>query len=167
MVFGAAGNIGWGALCDWVTRRGYPDAIFRVFIPLLLFAPILLIPAFIIRMPEISIPGYMIASLVYTGFGPALAALQLAAPDHLRGRLTSIKLVATSIIGLGLGPVVAGLITDHVFASREMLGEAMAMTIFGASIVGALCLIAGRRGYLRALEAQNDPLTSSAVDLKC
>ena len=41
-----------------------------------------------------------------------------------------------------------------VCLSREMLGEAMVVSISGASVMGAICFLMGRKGYLRALEAE-------------
>lgn len=154
MVFGALGNIGWGALADAMSRRGHPDALYRLYIPLLLISPFIAIAAFVLKTPAVSLPAFCLSALVYNGFGPLLAALQLAAPDQLRGRLTGMKMVFTSVVGLGLGPVVAGFLTDAVFHDRAMLGHAMTISIFGASWIGAASMILGRGAYLRALQVQ-------------
>lgn len=156
MVFGALGNIGWGMMADYITRRGQRDALFRIYIPLMIVTPFLTILAFAFKVPAVSIPAFMLSALVYTGLGPAMAALQIAAPDKFRGRLTSLKLVVTSVIGLGLGPVIAGVVSDHVFRDRTMIGEAMVVAIFFASFLAAIFLAAARKGFLRALGEQLD-----------
>ena len=159
-ICGAVGNVAWGALVDHISRKGHGDGVFRLYIPMLLLAPPVTLLAFVVREPLLSLPAFGLASLVYMGFGPAMAAGQLASPDYLRGRITGLKAVATSTIGLGVGPVLAGLVTDQVFHDRAMLGPAMSVAIFGASLVGALSLALGRKGYLRALAAQEANLAA-------
>jgi MFS family permease len=151
---GGIGNLVWGSLAAFLGRRGIRDAIYRVFIGLLIVTPLLSIPAFVFKVPMLSIPAFALATMVYMGFSALDAALQLVTPPHLLGRITALKLVGTIAVGLGLGPVIPGFLTDHLFHNRLMLGYSMAITIFSASFLAAACLTLGRRAFVAALEKQ-------------
>jgi len=151
---GAIGNVIWGALADHLRRRGHPDAVYRVFIPMLIVSPPITIAAFLLKDLAISLPAFAITSLVYQGLGPAVAALQLATPSHLRGRLTGASALVSSLVGLGLGPVVAGFLTTDVFHDKQMLGLAMVISLFGGSLLAAAFFAVGRSAYRRAVTAE-------------
>jgi MFS family permease len=136
-----------------------------VFVPLLMVGPLVAAAAFMLDDPIVALPGFALTSMIYQGFGATAAALQLAAPAHLRGRLTATSSVVTSGIGLGLGPVVVGFLTTYVFHSRGMLGRAMVLSLAGASALAVLFYVVGRPAYCRALaaeEATGDPPPTNA-----
>lgn len=156
LMFGMAGHIVWGNLADRLIRKGRADAIYRIFIPLMLLTPLLAIPAFIVGNPVLSVAAFALAGMVYNGHGAAAAALQLVAPDQFRGRLTALKMIFTITIGIGGGPVVTGYLTDYVFQDRMMLGYSMTIALFGASLIGAAALIIGRKAYVRAVLSEQE-----------
>lgn len=67
-----------------------------------------------------------------------LAGLQLAVPAILRGQVTALYLLVTSILGLGLGPLLVGFFTDIVFQSKD----AIHMSLFCVSLIAVPCMIA-------------------------
>jgi MFS family permease len=44
--------------------------------------------------------------------GPTFAAIQTLTPDHLRSQASALILLLVNLIGLGLGPVVVGVLSD-------------------------------------------------------
>lgn len=84
-----------------------------------------------------------LAGICYVLWGSsALATLQLAAPEHLRGRATSLYFFAF-MGGAPLGGVVAGSLTAHGGTRLAFaVAGAIALTVVAA---GATVLLAGRR----------------------
>ncbi len=160
MGFAFAGNILWGHLSDHMVRRGRRDAVFRVFIGLVLAGIPLCAAAFLVRNPMVCVPAFALGSMVYNGFGCLMSPLQLAAPAHLRGRLTGLFALVSGLVGLGIGPALAGLLTDHLFHDRNMLGSAIVISIAGSSVIMAALLGLARSGYVRALAAQNEGIAA-------
>ncbi len=125
-------------------------------------APLLVvIIAGLIRMPaSIAMPLMPTASLAVLcqtlslcsiGIGGASqnAALQIVTPNQMRGQVTALYLFTYNVIGFGLGPLFAGLITDHVFHQESDLRYSL-LTM--AAILSPLALAMvwlGVRPYVR------------------
>ncbi len=148
------GNPLWGWVADRLRAGGHIDGVYRVLILAVLAGIPLTAVAFLVKLPVVAIPAFMMASMTLVSFGYSMSALQLAAPANLRGRLTAMKLVVLAIIGLGAGPVSAGFFADHVFHSRDMLGPSIVSSVTLAGLIGAGLLIWGRPAYIRAVRAQ-------------
>jgi MFS family permease len=58
-------------------------------------------------------------------FGVAPAALHEVTPNQYRGQVIALYLFCINIIGLGTGPLIAGLITDYVFANEAAIGYSL------------------------------------------
>ena len=58
-------------------------------------------------------------------FGVAPAALHEVTPNQFRGQVIAFYLFFINIIGLGTGPTLAGLITDHVFGDESAIGYSL------------------------------------------
>lgn len=153
MGIGAFGNPLWGMTADWLRRRGHMDSVYRVFIPLALLGIPLCATAFLVKQPVISVVAWILTNLAVNAHGANVSALQLAAPAHLRGRLTAIKLVVSGVVGLGAGPVLAGVFADHVFG-RDQLGPSILAAVTLAALLCAGLMIAGRGAFIRAMRAQ-------------
>lgn len=82
-------------------------------------------------------------------FGVAAAALQLMTPLRMRGQLTAVYFFVQSLIGLGLGPTIAGMLTDYGYQNPLMLRYSMVITGGAAQILAAI-LFAGALGPYQA-----------------
>ncbi|HTX24619.1 MAG TPA: MFS transporter [Steroidobacteraceae bacterium] len=49
------------------------------------------------------------------------AALQIVTPNQMRGQVTALYLFTYNVIGFGLGPLIAGILTDEVFRAESAL----------------------------------------------
>ncbi len=85
------------------------------------------------------------------GFGGASqnAALQIVTPNQMRGQVTALYLFIFNVIGMGLGPTVAALLTDQVFRAESELRYAL---LAMQAVVGPVSLVIiwlGVRPYVR------------------
>ena len=116
----ASGAILGGVLADAMSKRGYRDAKVRVgFYAAWLWFP------FGIAFPLMSdgISAMVLAApasfLAAMPFGVAPAALQEMMPNNLRGQMSSVYLFVVNLLGLAIGPLIVGAMTDFVFSEAE------------------------------------------------
>ncbi len=70
----------------------------------------------------------------------------------MRAQISAIYLFAINIIGLGIGPMLTGAITDYVFAAEDQLRYSLA-TVFGVTApLGALIIWSGLKGFAKCVE---------------
>lgn len=58
-------------------------------------------------------------------FGVAPAALHEVTPNEYRGQVIAVYLFVINIIGLGTGPLLVGLMNDHLFANENAVGYSL------------------------------------------
>jgi MFS family permease len=68
----------------------------------------------------------------------AITALLELVPNEMRGVGTSLVSFCNTIVGLGLGPTLVALATDHVFADETSVGLAMTLVVLPASILAII-----------------------------
>jgi len=139
-------------LAERFERRRYEDAPLRVVI----IAGLIRVPASIAMplMPTAWL-AVLCQALTYctVGIGGASqnAALQIVTPNRMRGQVTALYLFAFNVIGFGLGPLVAGFLTDFLFHAESDLRYALVML---SAIVAPLSLAfvwLGVRPYVREI----------------
>jgi MFS family permease len=100
--------------------------------------------------------------LVLLGIGAFLSSMlgglqattvQLLAPATMRGRAMALYLLVVTVLGMGLGPLVIGLLSDHVFAS---LSASLATVSTAALAAASAILLAGRNAVRDALLTTNN-----------
>jgi len=151
-------NLG-GWLADRLYARGQSDghmrACFRfalLFIPCSVLAPL---------MPTAELT---VAMLVPAGIGAAgvtatgPAALMMVTPNQLRAQTTALYYFVISVIGLSVGGVAVGAMTDYVFRDELALRYTLAVIAAGAGLVGFVFLSINLRFYRRAM-AETDTWT--------
>jgi len=150
LVFGCAGMYAGGRLCDrWqaLGRRSAPleVGVLAGWLVLASAAAAMLAPT----------PALSVALLAPVIFGLALpigsmfAALQLIFPNQLRGQISALYLFLISIIGISLGPLLAGGLNDWLFDGGAGIGRAIALTV-SAGAIGMLILFRSTYGAYRA-----------------
>jgi MFS family permease len=68
----------------------------------------------------------------------ALVAFQPVTPPGRRGAVTALFFAVVSLIGMGLGPPLVGVVSDEAFGSDAGLGPAVAVVIVAVALAGAL-----------------------------
>jgi MFS family permease len=162
MVSCTLGVLTSGWLMDWLQRRGYNDASMRTGIigaagVMLPAALLLIVPALL--PAERSFPIVLALLAVAFFFGafpmpPSTAAMQLLAPNRLRARVSSVFLFFNSLLGLALGSIIIGSLTDYVFGDPKAVGKSLAVVLLGAGTLSIISLGIGCRLFRDTLIAR-------------
>ncbi|PCJ60204.1 MAG: MFS transporter [Candidatus Hydrogenedentota bacterium] len=148
IVCGVAGIFIGGYLMDYLSKKGYTDSAIRVG----LLASILWIPTGIFY-PIVANPwlawSLMAVSFFFVAFpiGAAAAAVQKIVPNDMRGQASALYLFTANLIGLGIGPVAVGLLTDRVFHDEMKLGYSMLIVGVGAHILAIVSFSLGMKPF--------------------
>ena len=96
----------------------------------------------------------MIAVLVFctsAPWGVAVSALQQFTPNEMRGQISALYLFFVNIIGIGMGPTLIALTTDHAFGDDAMLRYAMSLVAGAAALLATLSLALGLSAFRSSL----------------
>jgi MFS family permease len=151
-VFGTLGALAGGRIVDLFVRRGFEDAHLRVVAWSVACATPFGVCAFLVHSPIYSIALLCIMNFFLMFFsGPGVGALQIVTPNEFRGQVSAIYLFVVSLVGLTVGPVAVGAITDFVFGDRTKVGWSIATLVGLGGVVAFLLLNLGRAPMKRAL----------------
>lgn len=68
----------------------------------------------------------------------ALVAFQPVTPSHRRASVTALFFASVTLVGMGLGPPLVGLVSDEAFEAGAGLGSAIAVVIVAVALIGSL-----------------------------
>jgi MFS family permease len=147
-VCGTVGTLASGWLSDRWHNRGVPAARFRVtlvgqaiLLPCVALWPLMPHPALSCTLLGTGLIGLAIAQTA------APPAIQEVVPNRMRGQMIAIYLLLGGLLGIGLGPTLVALITDHVFHDDLMLHWSIALSAAPMSILGLWLCWSGQRPY--------------------
>lgn len=149
---GVLGVIVGGRVSDALLARGYVDAKLRVGI----IAALANLGAGIVYTLSPSATLTIAALVPYNffasfAFGAAAAAVQEITPNRMRAQFGALFFTATTLIGLGLGPSIVGIITDRVFGDDAAVRYSLLIvTVVGLGAAASL-LAAGLAPYRRSV----------------
>lgn len=158
-----AGGLVSGALADALTRR---DPRWQVGVPMLGVA--LALPAGLayLLLPAGSVPAATLLVVLYAFFvtwwvAPTYAALSLVVVPSQRATASAMLLLAGSIIGNGLGPILTGWLSDRLAPLAGTASLAWALALMLAMLLPALLAFGrARQAYGPALQAQHAPAST-------
>jgi MFS family permease len=147
-----AGVVAGGRVADEMLRRGRTDA--KLLVGIIAALGNLVCGAIYTLAPNATIsvaalvPYNFFASFA---FGAAVAAIQEITPNRMRAQIGALFLSAMTLIGLGLGPSVVGLLTDRVFGEDAAVRYSLlAVTLVGLA-ASVILLGAGLAPYRRSV----------------
>jgi MFS family permease len=162
-IFAATGAVGTflgGYLCDRVSvytsdRRWY------MWLPGL--ASLVMVPfqfsSYLAGSLWIMVPSFALMFILGSiFFGPSFAMSQGLAPVRMRARATSLVLFIQTLVGLGLGPLLVGMISDHL---KPSIGAAQGLR-YGLVSVGIVNAWAAFH-YFRAARTVREDLARATV----
>ena len=146
LVFGTSGVYFAGWMSDRLARRGHLDAPLKVaafgFVGSGLFG------ALAPLMPNGTMALLLLAPAIFLSMMPypcAGTAIQLVVPNRARAQVTASYITLTTLVGLGVGPLVVGLMTDYLFRDPADIRYSLAIVVgVAAPIMFALLLLACR-----------------------
>ncbi len=141
-----------GVLMDRLRAIGIPAA------PLFVQAAgaILCIPAAVIFCTSkrllASEASYIVFNMLVFAATPAgLSAWQLLTPQRSQGLVVAVLVAIVTLLGVGVGPVLVGTLTDHLFRDESAVGTSLLLVIVGAGVVGFLAAISGIHAFTRSM----------------
>ena len=130
LTFGTAGAYFGGWASDRLGRRGHLDAPLKVaacgFVGCGLFG------ALAPLMPNAPTCLALLAPAIFlsnTPYACAGSSIQLIVPNRARAQVTALYITLTTLVGLGVGPLVVGLMTDHVFRNPADIRYSLAVIV--------------------------------------
>ena len=129
-VVGAAGAFVGGKLVDRLSRRGFQYGVWMIAASQIVVTP-LAVCAYLLGPLELSIAFYILPVFVSMFYlGPVMALIQTIAPIRMRATASSLKMLALNFIGMSLGPLMIGALSDYLqpFYGDYSLRVAMAVT---------------------------------------
>lgn len=155
IVGGLAGAIGafiGGQIAD---KYGAKDL--RAYASVPAIAALLTMPVYVFAMTvdnaAVAIGTLAINALLGTlWYGPVYATAQSIAPAHMRATAAAIMLFIINLVGLGLGPLAVGILSDYLAIGQEMgkaEGVRWALIISVLANVGAVALFWMARKSIR------------------
>jgi len=162
---GVLGVVAGGRVADAMLARGYTDAKLRVGIIAALGntvcgAVYILSPNATLAVAAL-VPYNFFASFA---FGAAVAAVQEITPNRMRAQVGALSMSVITLVGLGLGPSVVGVLTSAVYGKDSAVRDSLLwVTLVG--LAGAVALLAaGLAPYRRSVAyraAWTDPVSAS------
>jgi len=141
---------GW--ITDRMTMRGRLDAPIRIIVLSFAMAGLFGTVAPLVPSPWMAL-AFLLAMMLFKSmaFASSLMSLQMVIPNQFRAQVNATYNTILSLIGLVVGPLVIGLMTDNLFPEREGVRYAMSlMTALAAPTMALLLLFAVRPfGHLR------------------
>ena len=136
-VFGISGAIGGLVAGKWFDRlanRGFQYGMW-----MLAVVPFFTIPLFILGLLADDLTTAILLFII-PGFagnyviGPTIAMIQTLSPVHMRAVSSAIKMLCLNLIGMGLGPLLVGLLSDLL--TPHYGDDALAVGLAYFSLVG-------------------------------
>lgn len=154
LTFGTTGAFLGGWLTDWVARRGHRDAPLRVaafgFVGCGVFgglAPLMPTPEAALAMLA---PAILLSNIPYACAG---TSIQLITPNRARAQVTALYITLITLVGLGVGPTVVGLMTDYVFQNPSDVRYSLAIVVSAPAPIMFILLALAWRPYRALREA--------------
>ena len=130
IVFGTAGTFLGGILSDWYQARFKGGRVRFLAYLMLGNVPLLVSYRFVDPSSSLFYIG-MAAGMfsISSFFGPAFSTVQDLTPVRLRGVMSGLLIVASNLLGMGIGAMITGILSDVFFANHiiEPLTKALLM----------------------------------------
>jgi MFS family permease len=152
MIVGVGGLYFGGYVGDFLARRGRADSKILVgLLAVLVWLPFGLLLPFASRGAvafALWVPMTFAAAMPW---GAAAAAIQEAVPNQMRGQAAAIFLFVINLVGLGLGPQILPLLTDHLFHDESRIHLSFLTVTATAEVMAFLLLLLALPRFRRAI----------------
>jgi predicted MFS family arabinose efflux permease len=129
-ILGAIGALVSGRLCDRLSARGFQYGVWLIAAVQLISAPFIFM-ALLVDQLALALGLFLIPAFTSNFYlGPTLALVQTLAPVSMRAVASAIKMLCLNLVGLGLGPLAIGLLSDHLAPRFGDFSLNLALAIF-------------------------------------
>jgi MFS family permease len=140
MIVAPLGSFFMGWLMDRSSRRGHRNATVRICAIAMGIAALVALSQLLITAVDLAMLIYAIQVFLFASFTVATsAALAQITPSPLSGKLQAITGLASSLVGLAIGPTVVALVSENVFTGGNALHDGLVVTVAVAATAGAVC----------------------------
>ena len=151
LIFGSLGPILGGITCDRLVKSGRHNG---PILCLLFAATICLLFAISLLFNNGLTATWVAYAGIAFGFTAMLAsvpiAIQLLTPSEFRARIAALSLVSANVIGLGIGPLLVGLLNDNVFTGTAGIATSLPLVLAVSAFVGFVAVWPARRASVVA-----------------
>ena len=134
IIFGTAGTFLGGMLSDWYQSRYKGGRVRFLAYLMLCITPLLISFRFVSPTSSLFYIGMAAGMFSVSSFyGPAFSTVQDLTPVRLRGVMTGLLLVACNLLGLGIGALMTGVLSD-VFSANSVF-EPLTKALLTADII--------------------------------
>jgi MFS family permease len=150
LILGIGGGLAtWlvGLFADKLGQRDLRWYLWITALTTVIYSP-LLIGVFFIEDTTAALLLYVIpGALITTYLAPIIAVTHSLVPNRMRALSSAIVYLILNLLGMGLGPLSVGFISDMLMPSMgvDSLRYALAVTVPGVAILGAIHLTLGAR----------------------
>ena len=143
---GAIGAIAGGRLCDRLGRGDIRWSLWFVGIAYIAAKPLMMI-FYLSGNTVIALSAFVLPALVSTLYlGPSISVLHNRTSALLRPVVSALFLMMLNLVGLGIGPLLVGMMSDWVFAeTSNSLGYSLAVLHIVGLWGGLHFIVAGKR----------------------
>lgn len=153
-LIGPIGLLAGGFTADWMFRRGRADAhSLLALAACIVSVPVLLSTPF---APNATVALLGLCLQFFLSYFPLVltsAALQMATPADLRGKMASVNMAVQGLCALFFGPSLVAIANDALFGGGAGLNLALALVGGTFAPLGALIVLFGLPAYRRQLAA--------------
>jgi MFS family permease len=153
IAFGMTGVIVGGWANDWLAAKGHRDAPLKVAAAGFAVGGAAGVAAPLMPTAELTLAALAVA--LFFGQMPfpcAATSLQLIVPNRARAQISAVYVTFTTLVGLGVGPTVIGLMNDFVFGP-DHIDKSMAVVIGCATPIMVGMMLLAMKPYRRFHEA--------------
>ena len=141
---GIIGALGFGALADWLSKKGYARSLMLSSIALAL-ATLAVMGAIWAADIEGALLWAIPAGLLGGGWAVGIyAGLQYILPDHMRATGTALAMLVINMLGYVVGPWAVGAFSDLIAIDGTALRESLSI-IVPVGFVGAILIWLGAK----------------------
>ena len=157
LIFASPAGVYFGGwLVDFLQRRGYSDAPFRVGIGIGVF--LMPLSYLATTTDDVQIALWLFGPFIFAAsvsIAAAPAALQMVTPNRMRAQVSAAWMLFLNILAATAGPTAAGFVTSYIFADDMAVGASMALVNCIAVPLGALALWSGLGAFRTAVQEQD------------
>ena len=156
-IIGSLCALGGGLACDKLYSKGIHNAHWLVLLGAICVIPIYFLIPFASNGTVVMI---VLGAALFASFAAAAAApaaIVLSTPNEYRAIATALFFFTINIIGLMLGPLIVGYLTDHVFKSTNGLAISMAVLSAVAWALAVIIIFTGRKAYSDRIKERHGP----------